>query len=215
MLAACWACALQDLSTREGRVCWSLLVSPYRLSPQLNYQQKVGIMYCKAGQSTEEEMYNNESAGPAFEEFLQLLGERVRLKGFEKYRAQLDTKSKKHLYSCYAWLPLPCWHASANSCRKQHCCFLQKAAGEGGNRLGVGALELSETITQMAGRGLECIAVLRAVSGSGQEHSWCTIAPEWNHSDFTTHRWMLGDLKIQNPNLIVRPGLLYFYWFVT
>lgn len=51
-------------------------------------------MYCKAGQSTEEEMYNNESAGPAFEEFLQLLGERVRLKGFEKYRAQLDTKSK-------------------------------------------------------------------------------------------------------------------------
>lgn len=51
-------------------------------------------MYCKAGQSTEEEMYNNESAGPAFEEFLQLLGERVRLKGFDKYRAQLDTKSK-------------------------------------------------------------------------------------------------------------------------
>lgn len=54
-------------------------------------------MYCKNGQSTEEEMYNNESAGPAFEEFLQLLGERVRLKGFEKYRAQLDTKSKKYL----------------------------------------------------------------------------------------------------------------------
>lgn len=55
-------------------------------------------MYCKAGQSTEEEMYNNESAGPAFEEFLQLLGERVRLKGFEKYRAQLDTKSKNCLH---------------------------------------------------------------------------------------------------------------------
>ena len=74
------------------------LYALYRLPSQLNYQQKVGIMYCKAGQSTEEEMYNNESAGPAFEEFLQLLGERVRLKGFEKYRAQLDTKSKKYLY---------------------------------------------------------------------------------------------------------------------
>lgn len=61
---------------------------------QLSYQLKVGVMYCKGGQSTEEEMYNNESAGAAFEEFLQLLGERVRLKGFEKYRAQLDTKSK-------------------------------------------------------------------------------------------------------------------------
>ncbi|XP_072284889.1 signal-induced proliferation-associated 1-like protein 1 isoform X4 [Pyxicephalus adspersus] len=71
----------------------------------LNYQLKVGIMYCKAGQSTEEEMYNNESAGPAFEEFLQLLGERVRLKGFEKYRAQLDTKTDStgthSLYTTY------------------------------------------------------------------------------------------------------------------
>ncbi|XP_068110197.1 signal-induced proliferation-associated 1-like protein 1 isoform X2 [Hyperolius riggenbachi] len=71
----------------------------------LSYQLKVGIMYCKAGQSTEEEMYNNESAGPAFEEFLQLLGERVRLKGFEKYRAQLDTKTDStgthSLYTMY------------------------------------------------------------------------------------------------------------------
>lgn len=71
----------------------------------ISYQQKVGIMYCKAGQSTEEEMYNNESASPAFEEFLQLLGERVRLKGFEKYRAQLDTKTDStgthSLYTTY------------------------------------------------------------------------------------------------------------------
>ncbi|KAI1237856.1 hypothetical protein IHE44_0013946 [Lamprotornis superbus] len=72
---------------------------------ELSYQLKVGIMYCKAGQSTEEEMYNNESAGPAFEEFLQLLGERVRLKGFDKYRAQLDTKTDStgthSLYTTY------------------------------------------------------------------------------------------------------------------
>ncbi|XP_061090961.1 signal-induced proliferation-associated protein 1-like isoform X2 [Conger conger] len=59
----------------------------------LNFQRKVGVMYCRANQSSEEDMYNNESAGPAFEEFLDLLGERVRLRGFEKYRAQLDTKT--------------------------------------------------------------------------------------------------------------------------
>lgn len=53
-------------------------------------------MYCRAGQSSEEDMYNNESSGPAFEEFLDLLGERVRLKGWEKYRAQLDNKSELH-----------------------------------------------------------------------------------------------------------------------
>uniref|UniRef100_A0A096LTI9 Signal-induced proliferation-associated 1 n=1 Tax=Poecilia formosa TaxID=48698 RepID=A0A096LTI9_POEFO len=59
----------------------------------LNFQRKVGVMYCRAGQSSEEDMYNNESSGPAFEEFLDLLGERVRLKGWEKYRAQLDNKN--------------------------------------------------------------------------------------------------------------------------
>ncbi|XP_069500938.1 signal-induced proliferation-associated protein 1 isoform X2 [Ambystoma mexicanum] len=59
----------------------------------LSFQRKIGIMYCKSGQSSEEEMYNNEEAGPAFHEFLQLLGEEVRLKGFDKYRAQLDNKT--------------------------------------------------------------------------------------------------------------------------
>uniref|UniRef100_UPI00398F5333 signal-induced proliferation-associated 1-like protein 2 isoform X2 n=1 Tax=Pristiophorus japonicus TaxID=55135 RepID=UPI00398F5333 len=71
----------------------------------LTFQRKVGVMYCKAGQSTEEEMYNNEIAGPAFEEFLDLLGQRVRLKGFEKYRAQLDNKTDStgthSLYTTY------------------------------------------------------------------------------------------------------------------
>uniref|UniRef100_A0A4W6BWQ6 Signal-induced proliferation-associated 1 n=1 Tax=Lates calcarifer TaxID=8187 RepID=A0A4W6BWQ6_LATCA len=62
-------------------------------SADLNFQRKVGVMYCRAGQSSEEDMYNNESSGPAFEEFLDLLGERVRLKGWEKYRAQLDNKT--------------------------------------------------------------------------------------------------------------------------
>lgn len=70
------------------------LCSPLCLLMQLNFQRKVGVMYCRAGQSSEEDMYNNESSGPAFEEFLDLLGERVRLKGWEKYRAQLDIKSE-------------------------------------------------------------------------------------------------------------------------
>ncbi|XP_031135086.1 signal-induced proliferation-associated 1-like protein 1 isoform X1 [Sander lucioperca] len=71
----------------------------------LSFQVKVGVMYCRAGQSTEEEMYNNEIAGPALEEFLQLLGEKVCLKGFTKYRAQLDTKTDStgthSLYTTY------------------------------------------------------------------------------------------------------------------
>lgn len=64
-------------------------------------------------------MYNNEMAGPAFEEFLDLLGQRVRLKGFSKYRAQLDNKSKLcfqpmvetliiHLIFCKCYLVFSC-----------------------------------------------------------------------------------------------------------
>ncbi|XP_033928049.1 LOW QUALITY PROTEIN: signal-induced proliferation-associated 1-like protein 3 [Melopsittacus undulatus] len=68
-------------------------------------RHKVGILYCKAGQSSEEEMYNNEEAGSAFEEFLMLLGEKVCLKAFSKYAAQLDTKTDStgthSLYTTY------------------------------------------------------------------------------------------------------------------
>ncbi|XP_074662268.1 signal-induced proliferation-associated 1-like protein 2 [Tubulanus polymorphus] len=59
----------------------------------LTTSYKVGVMYCKAGQSTEEEMYNNEYHSAVFDEFLEFIGEKVRLKGFDKYRAGLDNKT--------------------------------------------------------------------------------------------------------------------------
>ncbi|CAG9820298.1 unnamed protein product [Phaedon cochleariae] len=69
----------------------------------LTNHYKVGVMYCKAGQNTEEEMYNNEEAGPAFLEFLETIGKRVRLQGFDKYKAGLDNKTDSTgLYSVYA-----------------------------------------------------------------------------------------------------------------
>ncbi|XP_068085355.1 signal-induced proliferation-associated 1-like protein 2 isoform X3 [Anabrus simplex] len=69
----------------------------------LTSHYKVGVMYCRAGQSSEEDMYNNEEAGPAFNEFLDTIGQRVRLKGFEKYKAGLDNKTDSTgLYSVYA-----------------------------------------------------------------------------------------------------------------
>ncbi|XP_068034740.1 LOW QUALITY PROTEIN: signal-induced proliferation-associated protein 1-like [Anomalospiza imberbis] len=68
-------------------------------------QRKVGVLYCRAGQGSEEEMYNNEGPGPAFEQFLALLGTRVRLRGFGGYRAQLDTRTDStgthSLYTTY------------------------------------------------------------------------------------------------------------------
>ncbi|XP_062329657.1 signal-induced proliferation-associated 1-like protein 3 isoform X1 [Osmerus eperlanus] len=71
----------------------------------LSQKHKVGVLLCRAGQSTEEEMYNNEEATPAFSSFLSLLGEQVCLRGFTKYAAQLDTKTDStgthSLYTTY------------------------------------------------------------------------------------------------------------------
>uniref|UniRef100_A0A915JMX3 Rap-GAP domain-containing protein n=1 Tax=Romanomermis culicivorax TaxID=13658 RepID=A0A915JMX3_ROMCU len=53
---------------------------------------KIGILYCGSGQNSEEEMYNNKDGSSAFDEFLDMLGERVRLKGFDKYKGGLDCK---------------------------------------------------------------------------------------------------------------------------
>lgn len=64
---------------------------------RLNNCYKVGIMYCRADQSTEEEMYNNEHAGPAFLEFLDSIGKTVELKNFDKYKAGLDNKSEYNI----------------------------------------------------------------------------------------------------------------------
>lgn len=59
----------------------------------LTNKYKVGILYCRAGQQSEEDMYNNDEAGPAFTEFLDTIGQTVRLQGFGNYKAGLDNKT--------------------------------------------------------------------------------------------------------------------------
>ena len=51
---------------------------------------KVGILYCKAGQVTEEDMYNNEHGSAAFDQFLDLIGQKIKLNGFEDFKGGLD-----------------------------------------------------------------------------------------------------------------------------
>uniref|UniRef100_A0A3B1JDP6 Signal induced proliferation associated 1 like 3 n=1 Tax=Astyanax mexicanus TaxID=7994 RepID=A0A3B1JDP6_ASTMX len=83
--------------------CLRLALSTPKITEQLlkldeqglSQKHKVGILLCRADQSTEEEMYNNE----------ELLGETVCLRGFSKYAAQLDTKTDStgthSLYTTY------------------------------------------------------------------------------------------------------------------
>ena len=66
-------------------------------------QYKVGVVYCKANQSTEEQMYNNEEGSPLFYEFMDCIADKVTLKGFTNYRGQLDNKNDSTgLFSYYA-----------------------------------------------------------------------------------------------------------------
>uniref|UniRef100_T1JHZ5 Rap-GAP domain-containing protein n=1 Tax=Strigamia maritima TaxID=126957 RepID=T1JHZ5_STRMM len=51
---------------------------------------KFGIIYQRFGQTTEEELFGNMSHSPAMDEFLDMLGDRVKLKDFKGYRGGLD-----------------------------------------------------------------------------------------------------------------------------
>lgn len=53
---------------------------------------KFGILYQKHGQTSEEELFSNKASSPALDEFLELLGRRVRLKDHKGYRGGLDTQ---------------------------------------------------------------------------------------------------------------------------
>ncbi|XP_052788627.1 GTPase-activating Rap/Ran-GAP domain-like protein 3 [Mya arenaria] len=66
---------------------------------------KFGVIYAKEGQSSDDEFLSNERGSEHFERFLKLLGDRVRLKGWDKFKAGLDVKSnttgKESIYTVY------------------------------------------------------------------------------------------------------------------
>ncbi|XP_012283954.1 GTPase-activating Rap/Ran-GAP domain-like protein 3 isoform X2 [Orussus abietinus] len=67
---------------------------------------KFGVIFAKPGQTTDDEMLSNEQGSSGFEKFLDVLGERICLKGWDKYRGGLDVKGdmtgKESVYTVYA-----------------------------------------------------------------------------------------------------------------
>ncbi|XP_039769883.1 rap1 GTPase-activating protein 1-like isoform X2 [Ornithorhynchus anatinus] len=53
---------------------------------------KFGVIYQRAGQTTEEEVFSNSEESLAFREFLELLGERIQLQDFHGFRGGLDVR---------------------------------------------------------------------------------------------------------------------------
>lgn len=54
---------------------------------------KFGVLYQRFGQTTEEALFCNSDTTPAFEEFLDLLGQRIRLRDHKGYRGGLDIQN--------------------------------------------------------------------------------------------------------------------------
>ena len=51
---------------------------------------KFGVLYQKYGQTVEEELFANNDTTPEYEEFLELLGRKIKLKDHKGYRGGLD-----------------------------------------------------------------------------------------------------------------------------
>lgn len=59
------------------------LTMSFFLQVFIKSELKVGVIYVKENQYTEEEILDNNENSPFFDEFLQVLGEKVRLKGIK------------------------------------------------------------------------------------------------------------------------------------
>ncbi|ESP05020.1 hypothetical protein LOTGIDRAFT_109410, partial [Lottia gigantea] len=66
---------------------------------------KFGVIYAKEGQTSDDDFYSNETAPEEFDNFLCLLGDRVKLKGWDKFKGGLDIKSnttgEETIYTVY------------------------------------------------------------------------------------------------------------------
>nr|CDS15576.1 GTPase activating Rap:RanGAP domain 3 [Echinococcus granulosus] len=66
---------------------------------------KFGVLYCKEGQTLDEEMYNNEEGSPQYQAFLRLLGDRIALKNWDRFKGGLDAKTEttgtESIYTIY------------------------------------------------------------------------------------------------------------------
>uniref|UniRef100_A0A914ZB62 Rap-GAP domain-containing protein n=1 Tax=Panagrolaimus superbus TaxID=310955 RepID=A0A914ZB62_9BILA len=53
---------------------------------------KFGVIYQKFGQTNEEQLFGNATTSPAFDDFLEIIGDKIDLKNFDGYRGGLDTQ---------------------------------------------------------------------------------------------------------------------------
>jgi len=60
---------------------------------EMHVASKFGLVYCKPYEQNEDSLFSAQGGSPEYEEFLDLIGQRVKLLGWEKYRGGLDVKA--------------------------------------------------------------------------------------------------------------------------
>jgi RAP1 GTPase activating protein 1 len=90
----CEQCGIQDIEYFDPVLCDGThdLLLKYDESHVSN-QHKFGVIYQRENQVTEEDIFSNETHSNTMEEFLDLIGTRVKLKDFRGFRGGLDVKS--------------------------------------------------------------------------------------------------------------------------
>eukprot|EP01120_Amphizonella_sp_Union-15-10_P014096 TRINITY_DN671_c0_g2_i2.p1 TRINITY_DN671_c0_g2~~TRINITY_DN671_c0_g2_i2.p1 ORF type:complete len:358 (+),score=67.09 TRINITY_DN671_c0_g2_i2:696-1769(+) len=110
----------QDLVHMEDRI----LIKAY----------KFGVVYCKKGQTDECDMFSNDKPSKRFNEFMDMMGTKTRLKGYKGYKGGLDTehdttgthayvtefKGFEIVYHCSTLLPLTMENGTQQVARKRH-----------------------------------------------------------------------------------------------
>ncbi|XP_071043931.1 uncharacterized protein [Parasteatoda tepidariorum] len=134
---------------------------------------KVGIILVKEGQSTEEQILDNHENTELFDDFLTILGDRIRLKGFDKYKGGLDSvhdlTGKESVYTSWRGIEIM-FHVSTMLPHEEHDLQkLQKKRHIGNDIVCIAFLEADDTLfvpTCIKSHFLHTFIVVRASPSS-------------------------------------------------
>ncbi|CAG8432730.1 7057_t:CDS:2 [Diversispora eburnea] len=76
------------VNTSKEEVYWYRYIMRKK---ELKKCYKIGVLYCASSQQLEEEWFSNTTTSPIYENFLEILGNKVRLFGFKGFSGGLDT----------------------------------------------------------------------------------------------------------------------------
>eukprot|EP00727_Mastigamoeba_balamuthi_P003638 m51a1_g13271 hypothetical protein (491) ;mRNA; r:392-2534 len=83
----------KDMKFVKAKNCMELSAQLVTYDEKSRFKKyKFGVIFCGPDQHDENDIFGNISGSPEYEEFLGLMGEKIELRGWQKYRGGLDVK---------------------------------------------------------------------------------------------------------------------------